>query len=177
MKIFILSIISILIILPLFFSCDSTDDDSEKPKIEIISLPDTLYIDSIDSAHVIAIRLTDNKLLSSYKIQFMPSPNMPYPDSIFGNYRDTLAYQRYVYPSRINIGGRDSITIRQIITLPSSTSKFDKNSNANKTYNVRTGYYNILVGCIDAAGNSDSIISPKDIMILYSSKFYKNPKK
>lgn len=168
-------------LLPFFFSCDNSDDDNEPPKIEVISINDTLYLDSTFSAkdslaaaslNLLKIKFTDNKSLSSYSLRIKPGTDFINPDSLIkpeGGGYDSLAYSGTIKPQRVNIFGRDSITIANNLYISSNFSLYNRETNKNVQYIMRAGKYILSISCIDNAGNIDSIQS-RQVVVLHKPK-------
>lgn len=162
------------LILPiLFFSCDDSDDDTEPPKIRVIHINDTLYIDSTTTVNDtitnrIQLAFFDNKALSSYNFRIKPSKDfvgandtIPMPEAI-----DSLAYRGTINSQKANIFGLDSIYISRNMYIPGEFTLYNRQTNKNDRYMMRTGKYSVVIECVDKAGNRDSIQS-KDVMLLY----------
>ena len=180
MKQLIYSII-VLLLISFFFSCDNSDDDYQPPKIEVISINDTLYLDSTFSSkdsvaaaslNLVRIKFTDNKALSSYSLRIKPGHDFvdPYkPITPEGGGTDSLAYNGTIKTQMANIFGLDSITINRNLFVSSQFSLYDRDTNKNISYVMKSGKYVLSISCIDLSGNIDSIQS-REVIILYKPK-------
>ena len=169
-----------LVSVSVFFSCESTNNDREKPVvyINVDDVSDTIYIDSIINAEsaISAIRnsnifkagFSDNEALSSYKIDLRPGSDMLNPtDTIKGNNFDTVAYEGPVTSNRVmSIFGLKEASVSDTIHVYPTIKRYDRETGKSTDFRVRRGQYILSVVCLDKAGNYDSIVV-KNVILRY----------
>jgi len=167
-------ILALAITLPVFFfSCDDSDDDTTPPKIVVIHINDTLYIDSTTSVNDtvtnrIRLAFFDNHALSTYNFRIKPSRDfVGANDTVkMEGALDSLAYRGVIKSQKADIFGLDTAYISRNLYIQGEFTIYNRETNKNDRYKMRTGKYSVTIDCIDKAGNIDSIQS-KDVILLY----------
>ncbi len=156
----------------IMFSCqDDGKDDHQNPFIdrETISFKDgdTLWISS-DYLNKFSIDASDNESLSGLKIQLnCPYPE-PYDTAVIIYKKDTLGNNTEEIDSvpLFKKVYRWSLYYQKLANVTDSFSIQTVTTYRSKSYPVREGnIYELVVGCVDRAGNYDSIVF-KNITLL-----------
>jgi len=150
----------------LFFSCENLENnDRTNPQIRVFEIKDTLLL-TLDTINTFYAELWDDKELSTYKIQIFPAPNMP-TDTV----RDSVALIKFVrvwtpLPLR-----KDTAMINGQFSIPSEHLFIRKDTTPEQlvgTFPVLEGDYILRFGCMDLAGNYDSIDT--NVKLIYPPK-------
>ncbi|MDR1809573.1 MAG: DUF4625 domain-containing protein [Prevotella sp.] len=155
MKKLIFGIFSIFLFTSVFVSCNNTDDDREKPVFATsFHDNDTLYISSRDT-NIFTVEMTDNEALSTLKIHLKCRAGI---DTLSRD-STSAALQKAVYLWSLHNAKAAAVTDTFGIQTTSTykTQRYPVSTGD-------TGIYELVVGCIDRAGNYDSIVYKVNLM-------------
>ncbi|GAB6011986.1 hypothetical protein [Viscerimonas tarda] len=156
MKKFILFILMVFVSCAVFISCSDNVDDREKPAI-LTSFKDndTLYISARDT-NVFTIELQDNEALSTLKIHLVCNAGI---DTLSRD-STSAALQKSIY--MWGLFNAKSAIVTDTFSIQTTTTY------KSQRYPVSAGdtsIYKLIVGCIDRAGNYDSVVYKVNLVI------------
>jgi hypothetical protein len=149
MKKLVSGIFSVFLLSAVFVSCNNTDDDRQKPTFTTsFHDNDTLYISAQDT-NIFTVEMQDNEALSTLKIHLKCRAGI---DTLSRD-STSAALQRAIY--LWSLYNAKAATVTDTFSIQIQTTY------KAQYYPVSagdTGMYRLIVGCIDRAGNYDSIV-------------------